>query len=166
MVRRLASALAALLGRDTDEHRPVDPAKTEGSEARERAGAATIERSEAAERAGEAREPATSTVSQINALYAAARILGSGADLPVIAAQTLEVIQTTTRMDAGTMVRLDRATDTLHLIAHRGIRDEHVEPLRVRRVEESAPARRDPDRALRSRCRCARRRSAAPACAR
>jgi GAF domain-containing protein/ActR/RegA family two-component response regulator len=83
-------------------------------------------------------EPGSPAASSIEALYAAARIIGSGADLPVIAAQTLEVIQTTTRMDAGTMFRFDRATDTLHLIAHCGIRAEHVEPLRVRRVEESA----------------------------
>jgi GAF domain-containing protein/ActR/RegA family two-component response regulator len=119
VVRRLAAAFAALVGRDPKDAR------------------AALERRETPERAGEAREPA-SPVDQINALYAAARILGSGADLPVIAAQTLEVIQTTTGMDAGTMVRLDRATDTLHLIAHRGLRHEHVDPLRVRRVEESA----------------------------
>jgi GAF domain-containing protein len=112
LVRRVAAAVSALLGRTSTDDR------------------AAIERNEPV--------APSSAPSQLNALYAAARILGSGADLPVIAAQTLEVIQTTTRMDAGTVVRLDRATDTLHLIAQRGMRDEHVEALRVRRVDDSA----------------------------
>jgi len=81
--------------------------------------------------------PAAATDPSIEALYAAARIVGGGGDLAVTAAQTLEAIQATTRMDAGTLFRLDRATDTLHLMAHHGIRPEHVDALRVRPVAES-----------------------------
>ncbi len=35
------------------------------------------------------------------------------------------------------MFRFDRATDTLHLMAHRGVRPEHLDALQVRPVEES-----------------------------
>ena len=76
--------------------------------------------------------------SAIESLYAAARIIGSGENLTVIAERTLEVIQTTTQMDAGTMFRFDRASDTLRLIAYRGLHPDHVDALRVRPVEDSA----------------------------
>ena len=76
----------------------------------------------------------------IQALYAAVRIIGSGADLAVSGQQTLEVVQATTRMDAGTMFRLDRTTDTLVLIASTGVRPEHLDALRERPVDESALA--------------------------
>src|SRR5215207_8520275 len=89
--------------------------------------------------AGRARPapPVATDQTSIEALYAAVRIAGSGGDLAVTAAQTLEVIKATTRMDAGTLFRLDRATDTLHLMAHHAVRPEHVDALRVRPVEES-----------------------------
>ena len=70
----------------------------------------------------------------IHALYAAARIIGSGDDLAVSGQQVLEVMLTTTRMDAGTMFRLDRATDTLVLIAQSGVSPEHLDALRVRQI--------------------------------
>src|SRR5207244_4865880 len=89
------------------------------------------ERSDGGTRTAEARP-------SIQALYAAARIIGTGDDLAVSGEQVLEVVQTTTRMDAGTMFRLDRATDTLVLMAQTGVPSEHLDALRVRPVEESA----------------------------
>jgi GAF domain-containing protein/CheY-like chemotaxis protein len=127
VTRLLASIAAFVTGRSSD-------ARREGGWGVRRAGGAPVCRGAPKSRGVESGERRPS----IQALYAAARIIGSGDDLAVSGERVLEVVQTTTRMDAGTMFRLDRTTGTLVLIAHRGIPPEHLDALRVRPVEESA----------------------------
>ena len=72
------------------------------------------------------------------ALYTATRIISSGTDVAVSGEQTLDVLRAAIRMDAGTMFRLDGAQRALVLVAASGVSPEHIEPLRVRPIEESA----------------------------
>ena len=89
-----------------------------------------------------ARRPAFDTVPSIDALYAAVQIMGSSGSLEATAEQTLEVVQTITRMEHGSIYRFDPAAKTLVLIAHRGFPEDLVDAVRVRPVDGSTSARR------------------------
>ena len=74
---------------------------------------------------------------ELEALNAVAAVSGRGADLALTAEQILEVVGGLTRMPVGGVHRFDRASDTLVLLAQRGLTPEAQALMRVRPVGEA-----------------------------
>src|SRR2546426_10553379 len=74
---------------------------------------------------------------ELEALHAVVVATGSGDDLALTAERTLEVVCGVARIHFGGVFRFDRATQTLVLIAHRGLLPDDVERLRVRSLDQS-----------------------------
>jgi len=74
---------------------------------------------------------------ELEVLHAVVVATGSGDDLVLTAERTLEVVCDVTEIHFGGVFRFDHATQTLALIAHRGLEPDDVERLRVRSLEQS-----------------------------
>jgi GAF domain-containing protein len=75
--------------------------------------------------------------SELEALHAIVVATGRGDDLALTAERTLEVVCGVAHVAFGGVFRFDRATQTLVLIAHRGLLPDDVERLRVRSLDQS-----------------------------
>jgi GAF domain-containing protein len=74
---------------------------------------------------------------ELEALHAVVVATGRGDDLALTAERTLEVVCGVAQVPFGGVFRFDRATQTLVLIAHRGLLPDDVERLRVRSLDQS-----------------------------
>ncbi len=74
---------------------------------------------------------------ELEVLHAVVVATGSGDDLVLTAERTLEVVCDVAEIDFGGVFRFDRATQTLGLIAHRGLEPVDVERLRQRSLDGS-----------------------------
>jgi len=74
---------------------------------------------------------------ELEALHAVVVATGRGDDLALTAERTLEVVCGVAHVAFGGVFRFDRATQTLVLIAHRGLLADDVERLRVRSLDRS-----------------------------
>jgi GAF domain-containing protein len=74
---------------------------------------------------------------ELEALHAVVVATGRGDDLALTAERTLEVVCSVAHVPFGGVFRFDRATQTLELIAHRGLLPDDVERLRVRSLDQS-----------------------------
>jgi GAF domain-containing protein/ActR/RegA family two-component response regulator len=74
---------------------------------------------------------------ELEVLHAVVVATGSGDDLVLTAERTLEVVCDVAEIHFGGVFRFDHATQTLALIAHRGLEPDDVERLRVRSLEQS-----------------------------
>ena len=74
---------------------------------------------------------------ELEALHAVVVATGSGDDLALTAERTLEVVCGVARIHFGGVFRFDRATQTLVLIAHRGLQPDDIEQLRTRALDQS-----------------------------
>jgi GAF domain-containing protein/CheY-like chemotaxis protein len=74
---------------------------------------------------------------ELEALHAVVVATGRGDDLALTAERTLEVVCGVAQVPFGGVFRFDRATQTLALIAHRGLLPDDVERLRVRSLDQS-----------------------------
>jgi GAF domain-containing protein/CheY-like chemotaxis protein len=74
---------------------------------------------------------------ELEVLHAVVVATGSGDDLVLTAERTLEVVCDVAGIHFGGVFRFDRATQTLGLIAHRGLEPEDVDRLRLRSLDRS-----------------------------
>jgi GAF domain-containing protein len=74
---------------------------------------------------------------ELEVLHAVVVATGSGDDLVLTAERTLEVVCDVAGIHFGGVFRFDRATQTLGLIAHRGLEPVDVEHLRLRSLDQS-----------------------------
>jgi GAF domain-containing protein len=74
---------------------------------------------------------------ELELLHAVVVATGTGDDLVLTAERTLEVVCDVTGINFGGVFRFDRATQTLALIAHRGLDPDDVERLRQRTLDQS-----------------------------
>jgi GAF domain-containing protein len=74
---------------------------------------------------------------ELEVLHAVVLATGSGDDLVLTAERTLEVVCDVAGIHFGGVFRFDRATQTLGLIAHRGLEPDDVERLRLRTLDRS-----------------------------
>jgi GAF domain-containing protein len=74
---------------------------------------------------------------ELEALHAVVVATGRGDDLALTAERTLEVVCGVAHVPFGGVFRFDRATQTLVLVAHRGLLPDDVERLRVRSLDQS-----------------------------
>jgi GAF domain-containing protein/CheY-like chemotaxis protein len=74
---------------------------------------------------------------ELEVLHAVVVATGSGDDLVLTAERTLEVVCDVAEINFGGVFRFDRATQTLGLIAHRGLEPVDVERLRLRTLDAS-----------------------------
>jgi len=74
---------------------------------------------------------------ELEVLHAVVVATGSGDDLVLTAERTLEVVCDVAGIHFGAVFRFDRATQTLGLIAHRGLEPEDVDRLRRRSLDQS-----------------------------
>ena len=74
---------------------------------------------------------------QLQALYATAVALGTGAELESTATQTLDVICTVAHVDLGMVYRVDQASGRLTLVAHHGIPPRYLDFSRTRDIEHT-----------------------------
>jgi GAF domain-containing protein/CheY-like chemotaxis protein len=74
---------------------------------------------------------------ELEALYAAARTMGSGTDLVATAEQTLDVVLAVAAMHVGLVFRVDAAREKLILLASRGLDALQAEALHERRLDAS-----------------------------
>jgi GAF domain-containing protein len=74
---------------------------------------------------------------ELEVLHAVVVATGSGDDLVVTAERTLEVVCDVAGIHFGGVFRFDRASQTLGLIAHRGLEPDDVERLRLRSLDQS-----------------------------
>jgi len=89
-------------------------------------------------RAGAAPEPPDKRRSrELEVLHAVVVATGSGDDLVLTAERTLEVVCDVTGIHFGGVFRFERTTQTLGLIAHRGLEPIDVERLRLRTLDDS-----------------------------
>jgi len=86
-------------------------------------------------REGDARDSRRSR--ELEALHAVMVATGRGDDLALTVERTLEVVCGVANVPFGGVFRFDRATQTLVLIAHRGLLPDDVERLRVRSLDQS-----------------------------
>ena len=84
---------------------------------------------------GDARDSRRSR--ELEALHAVMVATGSDDDLALTAERTLEVVCGVAHVQVGGVLRFDRASQTLVLIAHRGFRPDDIEGLRVRSLDRS-----------------------------
>jgi GAF domain-containing protein len=96
------------------------------------------ERDDRGDRPARASEPRDTRHSrELEALHAIVVATGRGDDLALTAERTLEVVCGVAHVPFGGVFRFDRATQTLTLIAHRGLLPDDVERLRVRSLDQS-----------------------------
>ena len=74
---------------------------------------------------------------ELEVLHAVVVATGSGDDLVLTAERTLEVVCDVAGIHFGGVFRFDRATQTLGLIAHRGLEPDDVDRLRLRTLDRS-----------------------------
>src|SRR5262249_35823827 len=74
---------------------------------------------------------------ELEALHPGAVASRRGDELALTARRTREVVCGVAHVDFGGVFRFDRATQTLVLIAHRGLQPDDVERLRVRSLDQS-----------------------------
>src|SRR5215510_3381420 len=74
---------------------------------------------------------------ELEVLHAVVVATGSGDDLVLTAERTLEVVCDVAGIHFGGVLRFDRVTQTLGLIAHRGLDPADVEHLRLRSLDQS-----------------------------
>jgi GAF domain-containing protein/CheY-like chemotaxis protein len=74
---------------------------------------------------------------ELEALHAIAVATGRGDDLVPTAERTLEVVCRVARIHYGGVLRFDRPSQTLVLIAHRGLRPADIARLQIRPVDQS-----------------------------
>jgi GAF domain-containing protein/CheY-like chemotaxis protein len=107
----------------------------EGAAKRRRAGARPSAKTSHAGAAPETPDKRRSR--ELEVLHAVVVATGSGDDLVLTAHRTLEVVCDVAGIHFGGVFRFDRATQTLGLIAHRGLDPADVERLRVRSLDRS-----------------------------
>ena len=86
---------------------------------------------------GAAEAPDQRRSRELEVLHAVVVATGSGVDLTLTVERTLEVVCDVARIHFGGVFRFDRATQTLALIAHRGLEPDDVERLRLRSLDQS-----------------------------
>src|SRR5262249_52566716 len=74
---------------------------------------------------------------ELEVLHSVVVATGSGDDLVLTAERTLEVVCDVAGIHFGGVLRFDRVTQTLGLIAHRGLDPADVEHLRLRSLDQS-----------------------------
>ena len=110
----------------------------EGASKRRRAGARAPVKPAHSARAPEPSEPADKRRSrELEVLHSVVVATGSADDLVQTAERTLEVVCDVARIHFGGVFRYDRDTQTLGLIAYRGLEPDTVERLRLRALDQS-----------------------------